>query len=144
MAVEFASRPTTVRCNQCDGFGMISRGGLSAKCNKCGGMGTVEIMECVNDARLSKNDAWDVAQQENFDRDHSYAIIENAAFTRRMQEVGIDKLLIRTVADNFDEWVSSRVTPAFQTQETMSVYHDLITLFKSAIHCFEQAGQDLT
>lgn len=115
---------------------------------------------------------WDVTHQENLDRAHAAAIIEHKQYkadlhaemnqaradakarweqtetarkakAERLKLVAPDKLLMQTIADEFDKWVSSRVNPSFETQGATSAYCDLITRIKSAIYCFEQDGKAL-
>lgn len=131
-----------------------------------------DLDSCAAERVADREAVWDIAHQVNLELDHTAALVEHEEYkaslqsemdqaradamarweqteaarkatTERLKLIGLDKLMMQTIADEFDKWVSSRVDPEFGTQEAMSAYCDLISRFKSAIHCFDQAGTDL-
>ena len=134
-----------------------------------------EKAEASQAAIIAEREAvWDIAHIDNFNFDHAAAIIENNqydgnlqaemdqaradAMTRweqteaakkakaeRLKLIGPDKLIMQTIADDFDKWVTEKAksTPAFNTSEATAAFVDLISRFKSAVDCFEKEGEVL-
>ena len=63
----------------------------------------------------------------------------------RLKLICPDKLMMQTIANDFDRWVVKTVesTPGFYTPESTCAFVDLISRMKSAIDCFEKEGEVL-
>lgn len=115
---------------------------------------------------------WDVAHQENVDRDHAAAIIEHEKYKADLQAeidkaraaakedwersekykaeaaareklVGPDRMMLTTIATDLEKLLSDYEIPKLNTDEANALVLDLIASLKTRIYGFEQRGEQL-
>lgn len=114
-------------------------------------------------AKIAREAVWDEAHQENFNRDHEAAIIENEQrkadaqaakadfeechaaaliehkeFRKRQQLIALDKMMLSAIATDLNQILEDYEIPKINTEKANAMVLDLITSIKTVIYGFER------
>lgn len=121
---------------------------------------------------LERESVWEIAHQENFDRDHEAALAEHEQFKADLQAeeaqlradakarweatekakakaaeraklVDPDKMMITTICADLDNLISQYRIPVLNTEEANTLVRDMVATIKETIHYNEQRGAEL-
>ena len=83
------------------------------------------------------------AAQADFEAAHAAALVEHEAWKERQKLIGLDRIVLTTIATDLEKLIEDYDIPKLNTEEANSLVLDLIASLKTRIYGFEHRGEML-